>query len=191
MPKPGPRLKLIGPIREMTREDMAATMLTCYSTVASVTAEKLRDSHHRIARLAAAGLRKFEIVERSGYSYNRVSQLLQAPAMQELIARYRDKVDAAWERSQDEYFALAATNMLKAERQIADRLDKADDENEALPLKDLVAISRDAADRFGYGKKNTTVNLNADFAAELEKAIARSGKVIEVAPQDGKLRRRA
>lgn len=179
---------LIGPIRPMTKEDMAATLQKAFLPV--VTAEKLRNSHHRIARLAAAGLRQFEIAERSGYSVQRVWVLLQSPAMIELVAKYRAKVDAQFERSQDEFYNLATANMLKAERQISDRLDKADEEGTDLPLKDLTTISRDGADRFGYGKKTTQVNLNADFAAELEKAIARSGKVIEVTAEDGKLKRR-
>lgn len=191
MPKPLARVKLIGPIREMTREDMAATLKKCFSPI--VTADKIRDSHHRIARLAAAGCRKFEIVERSGYSYNRVSQLLAAPAMQELIAKYRVKVEVAFEREQDEFYNLATKNMITAERMIADKLEAAEEANVELPLRDLALVARDAADRFGYGKKETRVNLNADFAAELEKAIARSGKrnVIDVTPVDGKLRRRA
>lgn len=178
----------LGPIRPMTKEDMASALQKAFIPV--VTPGKLRDSHHRVARLAASGLRQFEISERTGYSTQRVWVLLQSPAMVELIATYRGKVDAAFERSQDEYYALATGNMLKAERQIGDRLDKADDEGTDLPIKDLVSISRDAADRFGYGKRSTNVNVNADFAAELEKAIARSGKVIEVTAEDGKLKRR-
>lgn len=189
MPKPLARTKLIGPIREMTREDMAATLRPCYQPLIT-DPTKLRDSHHRVARLAAAGCRKFEIVERTGYSYNRISQLLASPAFVELVAKYRAKVDASFERSQDEFFNLATANMIKAERMIADKLEAADNETIDLPVRDLVAVSRDAADRFGYGKKETRLNINADFAAELEKAIARSGKVIQVEPQDGKLRRR-
>jgi hypothetical protein len=167
---------------------MAATLRQCFTSTGPA---KLRDAHHRVARLAAAGLRKTEIAQRSGYSYNRVCLLLASPAMQDLVARYRLRVDAAFERSQDEFFNLATANMLKAERQIADRLDDADDGAAALPMRDLVAISRDAADRFGYGKRETRVNLNADFAVELEKAIARSSKVIEVEAPEGKLIRKA
>ena len=64
--------------------------------------------------------------------------------------------------------------MLVAERQIADRLEDAEEEGVKLPLKDLLAISRDGADRFGYGKKSAVLNTNVDFAAILEQAIARS-----------------
>lgn len=176
---------LIGPIRPMTKEDMAATLKGSF--VPMVSAGRLRDSHHRIARLAAAGLRQDEICQRTGYSRHRVWELLQSPAMIDLVAKYRSKVDEAFERNQDEFYNLATTNMLKAEREIGDRLD---DKGDEIPIKDLISISRDAADRFGYGKKQTNVNINADFAAELEKAIARSGKIIEVVADEGKLKRR-
>jgi porphobilinogen deaminase len=137
-----------------------------------VPVNKIRDGHHRVARLAAAGLRTAEIAEKTGYTTTNIGLLLRNPAMQELIAKYRGKVDAAFERSQDEFFALATRNMMMAERQIAERLE--DGEESPLPIKALVSISRDAADRFGYGKRNMTLNVNADFAAELEKALARS-----------------
>ena len=45
------------------------------------TPQKLRDSHHMIARLAATGLRHHEIAERTGYSRVRVNDLLASPAM--------------------------------------------------------------------------------------------------------------
>lgn len=138
--------------------------------------KRLRDPHHRVARLFAAGLRIGEIVERTGYSYQRISTLQRDPAFQELIALNREKVNAAFEREQDEYAKLATSNMLKAETQLAEKLEEAEENNEFLPTRDLIAISRDAADRFGYGKRQMNLNVNADFASLLEKAIQRSGK---------------
>lgn len=164
-------------LRELSRDELA--LLKERRSTPTNVPQRLRDSHHRIARLAASGLRVGPIASRVGMSYNRVATLLNSPAMAELIARYREKVDEAWKESEDEFYAVATSNMLKAERQIADRLDEADEEGETLPVRELVAISRDAADRFGYGKKQTNVNLNVDFAAQLERAIARSGKTIE------------
>ena len=189
MPTAPAKIRFIGPIRDLTRDDLAATFAPAFKL--SITADKIRDSHHRIARLAAAGLRKFEIVERTGYSYNRVHALLGSPAMIELVAKYRDRVNAAFERQQDSFLELATQNMLKAERLLADRLEAQDDPDaKAIPVRDLVAISRDAADRFGYGKKSQVTNVNADFAEQLAQAIARSGKVIEPTP-DQPMRRRA
>src|SRR5512146_119446 len=166
----------IGQPRPLVAQDLERLREPRY--VAS-TPQTLRDSHHMIARLAAMGLRKFQIAERTGYSYVRVQALLESPAMDELVAKYRAKVDEEFVEGADAYFSLATQNMLAAERHIADAIAEADEKGELIPIRTALAISRDAADRFGYGKKTQNLNINVDFAAQLEKAIARSGKTIE------------
>ena len=146
------------------------------------TPQRLRDSHHMIARLAAAGLRPGQIATQTGYSRERVTALLSSPAMDELVALYRLKVDEAFVENQDSYFTIATSNMLAAERHIADAIAEADEAGELIPIRTALAISRDAADRFGYGKKTQNLNINVDFAAQLERAIARSGKQIDSVP---------
>ena len=141
--------------------------------------QRLRDSHHMIARLAAMGVRPFKIAEQVGYSYQRVQTLLASPAMIELIAQYRIKVDEEFVEGADQFFTLATQNMLAAERHIADHIAELDETGELLPVRTALAISRDAADRFGYGKKTQNLNINVDFAAQLERAIQRSGKTID------------
>lgn len=140
--------------------------------------QKLRDSHHMIARLSAAGNKPGEIAVLTGYSRERVTALLGSPAMEELVALYRAKVDEAFVANTDTFFALATQNMLAAERHIADTIAELDETGELLPVRTALAISRDAADRFGYGKKTQNLNINVDFASQLERAIARSGKEI-------------
>ena len=117
-----------------------------------------------------------------GYSAVRVNDLLNSPAMEELVAQYRLKVDEAFVENVDSFFEVATRNMMAAERHISDHIAELDETGELLPVRVALAISRDAADRFGYGKKQT--NINVDFASALEKAIARSGKgtVIEGPP---------
>lgn len=162
-------------IRGLTRDD-----LTCLREPRARTGvARFRDPHHRLARMLASGLRQHEVVARSGYSLTRVSSIMADPAFQELVAKYREKVNEAFVDGVEDFYEIATTNMLKAERQIAEKLDEADETGELLPTRDLIAISRDAADRFGFGKKQTNTNINVDFAAALEKAIARSGKSID------------
>lgn len=166
-------------VRALTRDDLASIKDLRSSTAdthGGNVVQRLRDPHHRVARLIAAGLRTDEIAERSGYSHQRITTLQRDPAFQELVARYRKTVDEAFEREQDEYAKLATGNMLKAETMLAEKLEEAEETGEFLPTKDLIAISRDAADRFGYGKRQMNLNVNMDFAAELEKARSRSGK---------------
>ena len=92
--------------------------------------------------------------------------------MQELVANYRAKVDEEFVEGADAFFTLATQNMIAAERHIADAIAEAEDAGELIPIRTALAISRDAADRFGYGKKTQNLNINVDFAAQLERAIA-------------------
>ena len=151
--------------------------------------QRLKESHHTVARLVATGIELSQVAALTGYSYNRVHQLTQAPAMVALIAHYRARIDETFVASVDAYYDLATRNMIAAERHIADHISDLDTEGELLTLKDAIAISRDAADRFGYGKKQTNLNVNADFAALLEKAIQRSGKQIDGAVEPSRIGR--
>jgi transcriptional regulator with XRE-family HTH domain len=137
----------------------------------------LRDSHHNIARLLASGLKLSDIAQATGFSISRISLLRSDPSMVELIERYRAIATAEWRESIDHFAAQAVSNMVKAERMLADKLDDADAEGTTLPTRELIAIAADRMDRFGYGKKTANLNVNVDFAAKLEAAITRSKKV--------------
>lgn len=137
----------------------------------------LRESHQKIARLLASGLKLGEVAQHTGYSYQRVHILSKDPAVQELVSRYRNMLIEDWREEESTFQGLAMKNMVAAERQLADKIDAADEAGELLPTRELLAISSDRMDRFGYGKKNTNLNINVDFAAKLEAAIARTKKV--------------
>jgi len=141
--------------------------------------KRFKDSHHMLARMFASGMRPGEVCLAAGYSNSRVSVFLADPAFQELIAQYREAVDHTWRQGIDNYHALATANMLVAERMLSDRLEAAEDEGVLPSVRELVMISADRADRFGFAKRTTQVNLNLDFAAQLDRAIARSGVTIE------------
>jgi hypothetical protein len=174
----------IGEARALTREDIAVLALPRESAQ-QVFPAKLRESHHTVARFLAVGLTQVEVAERTGYSVVRIHQLAAAPAMQELIAKYRTQIDSSFIASADEYHSLLLNNMVAAERHISDQIAELDEVGELLPISKALAIARDGADRLGYGKKReSTVNINLDFAARLEGAIARSGKVIDVSRSD-------
>ena len=148
----------------------------------ATTPQKLRDSHHMIARLRAAGLRNFQIAERMGYSVVRITALLSSPSMEELVAQYRVKVDESFVENIGEFYQVATQNMIAAERHISDHIAELDEQGELLPVRVALAIASDGKDRFGPSKKSQQTNINVDFAAALEKAIARSGKQIEGTP---------
>lgn len=169
-------------ISPLTKGDLARL----YEPRKASVITRLRDSHHFLARLYASGLDNGAVAARTGYAIERLRRIRRSPAFENLVAEYRDIVTAEWAETVDDYYEIASSNMMKAELQISDRLADAeeDPENNAIPIRDLMAISRDSADRFGYPKKGVNVNVNADFASMLERAIKRSGKVIQgsVAP---------
>lgn len=167
-PWPDPKPKLFE-VRPLTTEDIAALKTDRGKSTRPL--QQLRDSHHLVARLIASGLRTDEVVEQSGYSYQAIYRLNADPAFQELLALYREQVAISHRDITDEYHRILVANRMKAERQIADRLD---DEEAAISTRDLITITRDAADRTGYGKRSTQVRENG-FASEMESVWARSG----------------
>ena len=145
---------------------------------------KLRESHHIIARLLASGLTHREVAHEAGYNHSRVSILAADPSMKELISTYRAEDTEAWRESRDEYYERIHRVGAKALRQVEDQLDDADEDGTAIPINRLLAIADSASDRIGYQKRTTNVNVNVDFAKNLEAAIARSRKTIEHEPAE-------
>jgi len=147
----------------------------------------MRETHHRLARMVAAGFRNEEILRLTGFSSTRLLQLRRDPAFCELVAAYKDKVDEAYVRGVDEFWETSTSNMLRAERKIEDRLDEDDEGAEKISLKDLMALTSDRADRFGYSKKIVNRNENLDFAKMMEQVARASGRsnVIDAKQQFG------
>lgn len=139
------------------------------------TIRYIRDAHHNIARLKAAGLKNKDIAARLGYTESRISVLCADPSLVELIATYRTEVHDSWRESVDSFNESAVLNMRIGERMITDRLEAADEGTAPeVPLRELLALTSDRMDRFGYGKRQTNLNVNVDFAKRLEAAISRS-----------------
>lgn len=139
--------------------------------------QTLRDSHHRVARAVAAGLRNDAIADLTGYSVNRVNILRHDPSFMELVAHYRSIITAEYATAADPVIDYMRTNALKAQRMLSDKLDKATEEDEFLPTRDLLGIAELGLDRTGYGKVNKNVNVNVDFAAQLEAMRKRAAEV--------------
>jgi len=141
---------------------------------ARVRIAKLRDSHHIMARLFVSGLTLAEVASETGYTISRVSVLRGSPAMQELIAKYRDDDHDEWRKHRDGTYEYMHRVRMKAVRLIEDALD----EDEVKP-EFALKVFDSMADRTEYHRKSTKENINIDFAARLEVAIARSAKVID------------
>lgn len=165
-----PNSPVIRSVRPMVRADLE--LLRQPSARARIA--KLRDSHHIMARLFVSGLTNAEVAAETGYSIARVSVLRNSPAMQELIERYRSDDHDEWRKHRDGTYEYMHRVRMKSIRIVEDALEDEDCKPEfALKVFDSMA------DRTEYHRKSTKENINIDFAARLEVAIARSAKVID------------
>lgn len=139
--------------------------------------KRLRDTHHRVARAVAAGLRNHVVAEVTGYTVQRVSMLMNDAAFMELVAHYRAMINAEFVDAADPVIDYMRTNAMKAAAMLSDKLDEAMDNGEFLPTRDLLGIQELGFDRTGYGKVNKNVNVNVDFAANLEAMRKRAAEV--------------
>jgi hypothetical protein len=163
-----PASPYIRSVRPMVRADVESLR----QPSARVRLKKLSDSHHIMARLFVSGLTIAEIAAETGYTQQRVSTLRGAPAMAELIARYRADDHDEWRKSRDATYEYMHRVRVKAIRIMEDALDDED----VSPLYALKVFDS-VADRTNYHRKSTKENINIDFAARLEAAIDRSRTV--------------
>lgn len=169
----------IGSIRQLTADEVKNVERKKGEPI-----KRYRDSHHRMARLFASGLRVNEVAELTGYSIARVSVFHSTPSFQELISEKRKVEDQVSRDSIQAYNEMILANGLKAERKLADKLDD-DDDSEEMSVRELISISRDAADRVGLSKRTVQANVNLDFASLLDRAIARTQATL---PRSGDLK---
>lgn len=165
----------VSDIRVLKRADLA--VLTLPRPLK--TLQTLRDTHHRVARAVAAGLSNAEVAEVTGFSIGRVNTLRADPAFRELVAHKRAMIDAEFAENADPVIGYLKNNALKAAAMLSDKLDAAAEADEFLPTRDLLGIAELGFDRTGYGKVNKNVNINVDFAAQLEAARKRSAAARE------------
>lgn len=174
-PRPAKPRKVIS-ATEMTKEDLGLL----HAPRAKPIISRIRDSHHYLASLFAYGLDTREVAERVGYSYERVRRIRGTPSFDRLVEDLRPTVLGKRIDDLDVFSHTSSRNMLRAELMLADRLADAEETGELVPIRELVAITSDRADRFGYPKKSVNANVNIDWIGRMERAVRRSGKVINM-----------
>ena len=165
-----PRSPVIRDVRPMTRADLESLR----QPSARMRIAKLRDQHHIMARLFVSGLTNAEVAAETGYSIGRVTVLRNSPAMMELVEKYRADDHDEWRKSRDATYEYMHRIRVKGLRIIEDAL-----EDEEVKPEFALKVFDSMADRTEYHRKSTKENINIDFAARLEVAIARSARVID------------
>src|SRR6516164_213499 len=174
-----PKRPGIGQTRELTLEEVKNVKKGRVEAV-----QQFRDSHHRVARLFASGLRPGEVAELTGYSLTHISVLYSSPLFKELIEQKRLIEDRITKDCIQSYNDLILSNGLKAERKLADKLDS-DDGIDEMSIRELLSISRDAADIVGLSKRTVQTSVSIDFASLLDRAIQRTREVL---PRSGDMK---
>lgn len=170
-------------VRELNDADLGILAVTDRESPA-VELKRITERHHMVARLLAAGTREGEVAALTGYDNSRISVLKSSPAMQELIALYREEVDVQFASVLDHMAGLSKEAILE----IRNRLEE---DPEKFSVKELKEVAELTLDRTGHGKATTVNNnVNVSLASRLENARARAkaisrGEVIdaEVLPE--------
>lgn len=175
-------------VRPLEREDLAVLH---EKRPAQGRVRTLRAQHHRLAYMLASGMTIREVSDVTGYSTSRLLQLKDDPSFRQLMAESKPDAQAAARLAVDEFSRLKMENAMLAMEienehlnRCVDRMDQ-DPESELVPLKYLLPITSDFADRFGYGKHTTQTNKVLDFAKMMEQAqvFKGSGPVIDATPR--------
>jgi len=144
--------------------------------------KQFRNTHHRLAQLFAMGLSRKEISQITGLSYTRLATHENDPAFRELITKYEPDIIQARKDRADEFAATEFESAMCAARLKHRKLHDTEDALEAgedvkLPaFSELLAITSDFGDRFGYSKQSRQTNEVFDFAKILEAQMSRMGK---------------
>jgi hypothetical protein len=162
-PSKPPDVEIVGPVE---RADLALLQTEARPTAAS-PGVKLKDRHHSVARLLAAGHKPWEVCAMTGYSASHLSLLQGDPAFEELLTFYRNHTDAAGADIPGRVRDVAAM----AVTQMAERLES----GELVDFGDLSKATRDLLDRAGYSPKTTKeVNITVGLAERVELARQRA-----------------
>lgn len=127
---------------------------------------KIRDSHHKLARLLSEGCKNEEAASITGYDPAYISNLRSDPAFSNLIDYYRGQAEEIF---RDMASRMAAAGMVAAEELLERLTTNAD----AFTNREIIEAIQTLADRTGFGPKTTQVNVNLDLAARLERARGR------------------
>lgn len=142
--------------------------------------QKLRSTHHALARLLASGMMSdTEVAIICGTTSSRISVLKADPAFQELLTFYRQAIQDKRDIAEADFQTHAAALSVEAIEEMRDRL--ADDPKD-ISIDELALMTKVAADRSGNGpasKTTTNVNFNVNLADRLRLARQRADSGME------------
>lgn len=108
-------------IRDLTAEDVKSTTVrAAYGSQPGNLIQKLRAPHHTLARLVAEGKKHPECAVITGYGVEYIVMLERDPAFQELVAYYRENVNAAYVNVHERLASLGTLAMEILQERLTD-----------------------------------------------------------------------
>jgi hypothetical protein len=140
--------------------------------------KKLRERHHALARMLAAGMMPQECGQALGYCPSRISILQNDPSFKELLEFYKGNLNSAVMDIQAKLGLLAGDT-------ISELQDRLEDEPESFKNTELTELLKATTDRIGFGPSSTVKNLSVVATAtldELKKQVLGSqrGQIIDI-----------
>ena len=177
---PAAALELSEP-EALTQADLEQFATAAFKDVAGQGAlKRVKERHHALARLLAAGTTPQAASVITGYSTGTIYQLQDDSTFRELLNYYRDEVAHEYQGMHSQMAGLGADAVDELRRRLEDEPDK-------LGINALIDILKTTADRTGHGpasKTEATVNVNIGIADRMAEARKRSAQAIESVARD-------
>lgn len=154
---------------------LCAADLLAKSAPGTAAIKRLRDSHHQIAAMLAAGVTATEVAATTGYSEIRISLLQSDPAFKGLLEFYRGRTRESLEKVIDRIKVLG----LDALAELQERLDQSPEDFTNADLMRLVGLTMDRA---GYGatkKIEVSQGLTREEIEALKQAAKQRERVVD------------
>ena len=146
-------------VRELTAADVEEREAFGAEATPGGALIKLRDTHHKAAKLFADGMSIAYISLKTGYRTGTLYTLKADPAFKQLIKFYKEQKLDAYVDTHERMAALAHESI----GELRDRLD----ENPAdIKTGELMEMAKLGLDRSGFGPSSTTHTLSASISAE-------------------------
>lgn len=161
-------------VRELREADKALLAQQPVAVRNGTQLRRIRDSHHKLARLLADDLSVTEVSLITGYSPNRIYVLSNDPTFRELISHYRENKEQEYSDFHERMAAFGTDALQELHQRLDENPEKMDD-------KFLMKVVETLADRTGHApvSKSVSVNVNANLADRLTRARQRADAVGE------------
>lgn len=161
-------------VRELEEDDLATRGPAPLAGI-----QKIRDSHHQLARLLAEGRKPVEVAELTGFSQSRISILQRDPAFKELLEFYRGTVAEVFVDVQKRISTLA----LDALQELHERLHEAPESFGNTQLLELVTRALDRSGHAPISRSQHTIAVLSPADIRQIKEAASNHGLITLNPQ--------